>query len=217
MPLIRNTIFLISKSYSVVHKMLSLIGNEVWGLNRDTQLKATDSLNIHVNSAMLVANGWRQIAFWVPNPHIALLSISNNVIFFPQCRSRISCKWFDTTWRPQSGQNCCFNFWFGRKRSSRYTDFFLNYSFRNLSREFRDVGGGGTSVATKFSKKDKSGQATILVDSILDLIGKTVQYSRSRALWDLSPDIKAKNKVFPGDWIRFAVPDGLNKNKMKMI
>ena len=85
MPLIRNTIFLISKSYSVVHKMLSLIGNEVWGLNRDTQLKATDSLNIHVNSAMLVANGWRQIAFWVPNPHIALLSISNNVIFFPQC------------------------------------------------------------------------------------------------------------------------------------
>ena len=85
LPLIRNTIFLISKSYSVVHKMLSLIGNEVWGLNRDTQLKATDSLNIHVNSAMLVANGWRQIAFWVPNPHIALLSISNNVIFFPQC------------------------------------------------------------------------------------------------------------------------------------
>ena len=48
MPLIRNTIFLISKCYSVVHKMLSLIGNEVWGLNRDTQLKATDSLNIHV-------------------------------------------------------------------------------------------------------------------------------------------------------------------------
>ena len=88
MPLIRNTIFLISKSYSVVHKMLSLIGNEVWGLNRDTQLKATDSLNIHVNSAMLVANGWRQIAFWVPNPHIALLSISNNVIFFPQCTSK---------------------------------------------------------------------------------------------------------------------------------
>ena len=64
--------------------MLSLIGNEVWGLNRDTQLKATDSLNIHVNSAMLVANGWRQIAFWIPNPHIVLLSISNNVIFFPQ-------------------------------------------------------------------------------------------------------------------------------------
>ena len=68
---------------------MSLIGNEVWGLNRDTQLKATDSLNIHVNSAMLVANGWRQIAFWVPNPHIALLSISNNVIFFPQCTIKL--------------------------------------------------------------------------------------------------------------------------------
>ena len=63
---------------------MSLIGNEDWGLNRDTQLKATDSLNIHVNSAMLVANGWRQIAFWVPNPHIALLLIHNNVIFFSQ-------------------------------------------------------------------------------------------------------------------------------------
>ena len=68
---------------------MSLIGNEVWGLNRDTQLKATDSLNIHVNSAMLVANGWRQIAFWVPNPHIALLSISNNVIFFSQCSFKL--------------------------------------------------------------------------------------------------------------------------------
>ena len=33
------------------------------------------------------ANGWTLVASWVPNPHIALLLIRKNVIFFSQCRT----------------------------------------------------------------------------------------------------------------------------------
>ena len=73
--------------------MLRLIGNAVEGLIKSLQSNAMDSLNIHLNSAMIDANDWRLIAFWVPNPHIALLLIRNNVIFFSQCSS-INFMWF---------------------------------------------------------------------------------------------------------------------------
>ena len=77
--------FLIGNNYSIIGKILRFIGNEVLDLNMCCQLNSTDSLDFHVNSVMIIANGWTQIASWVPNPLNSLTLIRNDVIFFSQC------------------------------------------------------------------------------------------------------------------------------------
>ena len=76
--------FLIGNNYSIIGKILRFIGNEVLDLNMCCQLNSTDSLDFHVNSVMIIANGWTQIASWVPNPLNSLTLIRNDVIFFSQ-------------------------------------------------------------------------------------------------------------------------------------
>ena len=79
--------FLIGNNYSIIGKILRFIGNEVLDLNMCCQLNSTDSLDFHVNSVMIIANGWTQIASWVPNPLNSLTLIRNDVIFFSQCKA----------------------------------------------------------------------------------------------------------------------------------
>ena len=83
--LLAMQIFLISNSSPIIHKTLRLIGNAVGGLKMGYESNAIGSLEFHKESTRIIANGWIQIASWVPNPLNALTLIRNNVIFFSQC------------------------------------------------------------------------------------------------------------------------------------